>query len=188
MIACPDCHMIQPAGNMNTGVLHKCPRCEVLIRGDVFPAFYRAQDTPAVGNSVQQRGEAECFNHPGRQAVGTCSVCGRLLCNLCEIQLETATICIHCLHVGKEKKKIPSLEDKRFLYDNLALSLAFWPMLFVFPTLVTAPAALFVSLRYWEAPGSLLPRSRFRFVLAAGVALLQMTGWFFVFAKKLWMA
>jgi hypothetical protein len=31
--------------------------------------------------------------------------------------------------------------------------------------------------RYWNAPGSIIPRSKIRFVLAFGLALLQIVGW-----------
>ena len=135
-----------------------------------------------MGAAVQIQGEAECFNHPGKQAVTACSVCGRLLCSLCDIDIDGKTLCIHCLQSGREKQKIASIEDKRTLYDSLALNLAFWPMLFIFPTLITAPAVLFIVLRYWKAPGSVLTRSRFRFILAFAVALLQVLGWCLYFA------
>lgn len=148
-----------------------------MLRGDVFPAFYRAPASPVMGAAVQVQGEAECFNHPGKQAVAACSACGRLLCSLCEIDIEGQTLCIHCLQSGREKQKITSLDNKRTLFDSLALNLAFWPLLFIFPTLVTAPAAIYITLRYWKAPGSVLPRSRFRFVLAFVLALLQIAGW-----------
>ena len=185
MIACPDCRTIQPASLVNTGTLNPCPGCGILLRGDVFPAFYRTRETTVSGSAIQVQGEAECFNHPGKQAVAACSACGRLLCSLCEIKLDDDTLCIHCLHSGREKRKISSLENKRTLFDTLALNLAFWPMLFVFPTLITAPAALFVTLRYWKSQGSLLPRSRFRFVLAFLLAACQVGGWCFYFTRFL---
>lgn len=185
MIACPDCRTIQPAERVNTGTLNPCPGCGSLLRGDVFPAFHRIPETSAAGTAVQIPGEAECFNHPGKQAVVACSACGRLLCSLCEIQLEENTLCIHCLQTGKEKQKIASLENRRILYDTLALVLAFWPMLFIFPTLITAPAVLFITIRHWKSPGSILPRSRLRFVLAFVLALLQVAGWCLFFAGLL---
>jgi hypothetical protein len=173
---------------MNTGTLNACPGCGILIRGEVFPAFHRPQTLPAMGTAVQVQGEAECFNHPGKQAVVACSSCGRLLCSLCEIRLDDNTLCIQCLQSGKEKQKISTLENKRMLYDTLALHLAFLPMLlffFFFFSLITAPAALFVTLRYWNAPGSLLPRSRVRFVLAFAFALFQIVGWCLFFSGVL---
>jgi hypothetical protein len=154
----------------------------VPIRCDVFPALFRPQDTTSSGVPVGEQGEAECFNHPGKQAVVACRSCGRLFCALCEIKLEEKSLCIHCLQSGKEKKKISSLDNKRTLYDHLAFRLAFWPMLFILPTLATAPAVLFITFRYWKAPGSILGRSRFRFIVAAVLAVLQIIGWILFFS------
>ena len=56
-------------------------------------------------------------------------------------------------------------------------------MLFFFVTCITAPLTLYIVVRYWKTPASLLPRTRVRFVLAALIALLQIGGWgFFVLA------
>jgi hypothetical protein len=69
------------------------------------------------------------------------------------------------------------------LYDNIALLLAVTPLVtvvFWFFTLITAPATLFVVIRYWRAPSSLVPRTKTRFVIAGVVAVLQLAGWGFV--------
>ncbi|MCP4748664.1 MAG: hypothetical protein GY874_21390 [Desulfobacteraceae bacterium] len=185
MIACPNCRSIQPADNVNTGLVTPCPKCSVMLRGDVFPAFYRVRNTPLAASAIQEQDKAECFNHPGKQALTACSICGRLLCSLCEINLDSTIFCIPCLESGKEKKKISALENQRLLYDNLALAFAFCPILFVFPTLITAPVSLFITLRYWKTPGSIQRRSRFRFVLAFVLASLQIAGWIFFIAQVL---
>ena len=52
------------------------------------------------------------------------------------------------------------------------LPLFFWPV-----TLMTAPAAVFVAIRYWKAPGSVVRRSKIRFVLAIVIALIEIAGW-----------
>ena len=82
-----------------------------------------------------------------------------------------------CLQDGRNKGRIANLEDSRILYDSLALYLALLPMFFFFFTLITAPATIYVVLRYWNAPTSLLPRSRFRFLLAMLIAIVQIAGW-----------
>jgi hypothetical protein len=50
-------------------------------------------------------------------------------------------------------------------------------MLLVWPTILSAPVVLFMVIRYWGAPGSIIPRSKIRFVLAFGIAGLQIVGW-----------
>ena len=52
------------------------------------------------------------------------------------------------------------------LYDKIALALAVYPMLLFYLTFFTAPMAIFVAIRYWKAPASILPRTRIRSVIA----------------------
>ena len=66
---------------------------------------------------------------------------------------------------------------ERTLWDSVALSLATYPMLIFYLTIFTAPAAIFVALRHWKSPRSLVPRTRFRFVLALLFAGAQVVGW-----------
>jgi hypothetical protein len=63
------------------------------------------------------------------------------------------------------------------LYDSLALTLALVPLLLWPFTLITAPAALFIAIRYWRAPGSVVQRTKVRLILAMFVALAQIVGW-----------
>ncbi|MCF7853651.1 MAG: hypothetical protein K9N51_02545 [Candidatus Pacebacteria bacterium] len=69
------------------------------------------------------------------------------------------------------------MESSRFLYDNLALVLAVLPIFTIWLTLITAPAALFVCIRYSNMPCSLVRRSRWRFLVAFLAALAQVVGW-----------
>jgi hypothetical protein len=65
------------------------------------------------------------------------------------------------------------LENRRTLYDNVALVVATLPFLMVWPTIITAPMAIFLSIRYWKAPSSIVRRTKVRFVLAIVFALLE---------------
>ncbi len=182
MIACPNCRTILPVGFVNTGALHRCPECLARVRADLFNAFIRPVSPSMTGESINAQGQAECFYHPGKMAVVPCAACGRLLCSLCEVPFDGRSLCMGCLQAGRSKHRIENLENSRFLYDNLALYMALLPMLFFFITLITAPAVIYVVLRYWKTPNSLLPRTRYRFVLALIVAVVQLAGWvtFFV--------
>jgi hypothetical protein len=64
------------------------------------------------------------------------------------------------------------------LYDNIALSLAVYPLLIFYFTIVTAPTALFIAIRFWNAPRSIVHRTRARLVLAILIAGLEIAGWF----------
>ncbi len=180
MIACPNCRTILPADFANTGLLHKCPKCLNQIRAELFNAFLRPVDPGKNAAHVQVQGQAECYYHPGKMAVTPCSGCGRLLCALCEIPFDGRTLCTNCLQSGRNSRQIPSLDRTRFLYDNLALALAVWPVIllpFIFFTFITAPAAIYVVLRYWGSSKSILPRTKYRFVLAFLLAVAQLVGW-----------
>jgi len=170
-----------PGRIVNTAKLHRCPDCLAKVRADLFNAFYRPIGQPATGVPVAAQGQAECFYHPGKKAMVPCAACGRLLCSLCEVSFDGHSLCMGCLQAGRSKRRIENLENSRLLYDSLALYLALWPMVLFFLTLVTAPAVIYVVLRYWNAPASLLPRTRYRFVLALLVAIVQLAGWVIFF-------
>jgi hypothetical protein len=167
------------------GEVHRCPECRGAVRVDVFNAFHNPPVYGAVGDAVQQQGQAECFYHPGKQAVVHCSACGRLLCSLCEVQLAGLTLCLRCIETGRKKQKISNLEHQRMLYPNIALALAVIPALFVFPTLITGPAAIFVALRYWKAPTSAVKRMRWRSLVAILFGSGQVAAWAFFFISLL---
>lgn len=170
---------------VNSRRLHRCPACRVKLRADLFNAYYQPLSKGTPGEAVQEQGQAECFYHPGKTAVVPCDACGRLLCALCEIEIEDRRLCIGCLQAGRDKQKIDSLENKKILYDSLALSLATLPVLFIFPTLITGPAAIYVAVRYWRASTTLMPRSRIRSIMAILLGAGQLAGWAFFFTGVL---
>ncbi len=86
-------------------------------------------------------------------------------------------MCPNCLEGQKRKGQLAALETERTLYDRIALSLAVYPLLLFYLTVITAPIAIFVSIRYWKAPGSLVRRTRSGFVVAIVLALVQIAGW-----------
>ncbi len=108
---------------------------------------------------------------------------------MCDCELHGQHFCPACLEVGRKKRKIKSLENERTLYDSIALALAVVPLVVFYLTFITAPAALYVAFRFWNAPRSLVHRSRIRLVLAIIFASLQIAGWvvgiyFLVNARK----
>ena len=79
---------------------------------------------------------------------------------------------------GRETKgKIKSLENHRTLYDSIALSLAIYPLLIFYFTIITAPMTLYVAIRYWNAPRSIVHRTKIRYIFAIIIATLQIVGW-----------
>lgn len=68
------------------------------------------------------------------------------------------------------------METRRTMYDSVALAFATFPALLIWPVVLGAPAALWVVFRRWRSPGSVVPRTRLRFILAALIALAEIAG------------
>jgi hypothetical protein len=156
-----------------------CNSCGAALQAHIFPVMYRRPKTGRPGQTLQDGGEAGCFYHPDKRAVIPCSECGRFLCTLCDLELGEKHICPTCLEVGKEKQGHTTIQNSRILYDNIALCISLVPLsiIFWFVSLFTAPAALYLVIRYWNAPLSIIPRSKIRFVFAAALACLQIAAW-----------
>lgn len=165
-------------GVFNQPEFAPCPACGVPLQVEVFPSLFRKISAGQSGEAVMVEGESSCFYHPQKKAVLPCDGCGRFLCALCDCVIEGRHFCPACLETGKTKGKIKSLDNERTLYDSLALALALYPMIICFYfTIVTAPMALFVAIRYWKAPQSILRRTKMRFIAAIIISVLQIAGW-----------
>jgi hypothetical protein len=173
-ITCPHCRTRLLDGAFNRQKLVPCPSCRTLLEIEVFPALFRGVQPGESAEPVMVEGESSCFFHPQKKAVIPCASCGRFLCALCDCPLGGEHVCPTCLETGKSKGRIKVLDNRRTRYDALALTLA------VLPFLITAPVALFIAVRYWNKPGSLVQPGHGRFLLAILLALLQLAGWAFV--------
>jgi hypothetical protein len=143
---------------------------------DVFPAFLKEHRTGGSGEAASSD-EASCYYHPNKKAVITCDHCGRFLCDLCDIQFGSEHICPTCLETGKKKGKIANLERERILYDRMALKLAIYPLLVFWLTIITAPLSLYLTIRHWRSPGSIVGGGRVRFLIAGLLSILEIAGW-----------
>jgi hypothetical protein len=176
-VQCPKCSAWLLDGIFNQPELTPCPACGVPLQVEIFPALFRKIAPGQSGETVIVEGESGCFYHPQKKAVLPCDGCGRFLCALCDCQLNGQHFCPACLETGKTRGRIKSLDNQRTLYDSIALSLAVYPLLIFYFTVITAPMALFVAIRYWKSPPSLVHRGKIRFVVAVILALLQIAGW-----------
>ena len=184
-IQCPACRAALLETNFNQPDFAPCPTCNAPLLVDVFPALFRPPASGAAAEALLVETEAGCFFHPQKKAVRPCEGCGRFVCALCDCELHGQHFCPQCIETGKTKGKIKSLDSQRTLYDSIALTLTVVPMVFfilIYFTIITAPVALFVAIRYWKAPQSILRRTKFRFILAIVLALLQIVGWILVLA------
>lgn len=159
--------MLRGGGSSNV-----CPRCYRETEVRVFPALFRQAEPVAAPPIVQ--GESECYEHPGRRALSACSQCGRFVCALCEVELSGALWCPDCIHGGTRRQSISVLETRRTLYDSIALALAILPILTFYFALLAWPVPIYLSIRHWKSPGSILRRGKWRFAVALAVSAGEM--------------
>jgi len=175
-VSCTQCHAPIPAGYYNTADLVPCPSCHAPITINAFPALFRGLQTGKEGETLIDD-QASCYYHPQKKAVLPCDHCGRFLCALCDVELGGKHLCPACVETGKKKGRIVNLDRHRVLYDGVALRLALFPMITVWFTIVTAPVAIYLSIRHWNSPMSVIKRTKVRFVLAIVISGLQILAW-----------
>lgn len=177
LIPCPKCRAWLLDDVFNRQELAPCPSCGTPLQIEVFPALFRKIAPGQSAQPIMVEGESSCFFHPQKKAVIPCAGCGRFLCALCDCELAGEHFCPACLEAGKSRGKIKRLDNQRVRYDSIALALALAPLIIFYFTIITAPMTLFIAIRYWNAPRSLVRRSRIRYVLAILIALLEIGGW-----------
>src|SRR5579872_1874043 len=172
---CPECHAALPPDTWNLNFPARCPNCRALLTAMAFPAQVR-QNLPAMPEPVGEAGEATCFFHVSNKAAIPCDQCGRFLCTLCRVEISGANWCPSCIERERTNGMLSYLDNRRMMYDNLALLLALMPIV-LFPfwpiAVISAPATLFVVFYYWRKLESLVPRTKGRFIAAAIIASLE---------------
>jgi hypothetical protein len=174
-ICCAECSWPLPAEFWNQEDGAPCPGCRQRIHAVVFPAIEQTR-SGVLPQAIAADTEASCFYHAESRAVTPCEKCGRFLCGLCDIDLDGKHFCPACFRSDLASNRLETVETHRTLYDTMALALATLPLLLIWPAMIGAPAALFLVIRRWNAPGSILPRTRVRFYLAALFALAELAG------------
>jgi hypothetical protein len=182
-ISCGVCALPVPSELWNRKEGTRCPGCRQSVHALVFQAIAQNRTGP-LPQPLGAEEEASCFYHPQSRAAVPCDECGRFLCQLCDLDVDGRHLCPACFDAGVTAQKLDTVETRRTMYDSVALALATLPALLVWPVIVTAPWALSIVIRRWNAPGSLVPRTRIRFYLAglfslAEIALVGFAIWVF---------
>ena len=176
LILCPNCSGPLPDWLLRTNRAESvCPGCYKNLTIELFPALFR--ERAAIDRAALEltEGEACCYEHATKRAVSLCNRCGRFLCALCEVEVDNAVWCPACLQLDQPNSGAKALKTHRTLYDSIALSLSTWPALFFFyPSILTAPMVVYLAIRHWKTPSSLIPRNKWRFVVALIISSLQL--------------
>ena len=175
---CAACGAALPEEAVSAVRMAACLACGKEQRWEVFPAFHAPPPAARGAEAVALPDEeAACAFHERKRAASACQRCGLFICALCEMPVGEETICPSCLESGVKKGKLKSLESHRFLWDRLALMLVTYPLLLFYFTLLTAPLALFLAIRYRNAPRSLVRPGRAVLVTAIVLAVVEIAGW-----------
>jgi hypothetical protein len=175
-IFCPSCNGALPERFFRQPRTDgSCPTCGTMLGLSLFPALFRPAAKIDPQGLLTAEGEATCFEHVNKRAVAVCNKCGRFLCALCEVEVAGKIWCPSCLIPANSTGPIQALEQRRTLFDSIALALATLPSLLLYPVLLTAPTVVYLGIRYWKKPSSMIPRGKWRFVVALLVALLELS-------------
>jgi hypothetical protein len=196
IVRCASCYAMIPDRLFREGGVIDCPACARRTRSILLPSLYKAAVSPTPPKPPEPPGEGEtaCFYDPARKATQACDHCGVFVSDAWAAKWGTQTVCLKCLDQLRSKTKDQRYEGSRTLWDNVALGSAVGPyvialmlsltffglFLAVIPlmfTLVAAPIAIFVALRFWSAPRSLVPRGPLRLILALVFSGLTLTAW-----------
>lgn len=173
-ITCTKCGSFLPQETLNAPELTVCPCCSSSVLVRVFPAMLRETHSSSGTGFAVAEGDASCFQHGSKRAVDSCSQCGRFLCSLCVVEMNDAVLCPACLLSGSSKGRLQHLETRRTLWDSIALTLAGLSLPVYILWIVSAPTTLFLAIRHWKAPSSLIPRNKWRFIVAILLAAAQL--------------
>jgi hypothetical protein len=188
MLKCTKCEYDIPLEDLNKKTFSSCPGCGQAYRAEVYPALFREDAASASGEKLVIDGQASCFYHKDKKASIPCSSCGRFVCTLCDIEFDGQHFCPSCFDHKSTKQDNKKTKASALQYDNIASALAYWPILIWPATIITAPLAMYITIRYWNKSTSVIPRSKLRFILAFLMALAQVLAWliliYFLISRK----
>jgi hypothetical protein len=181
LVKCSKCRAVLSPEVFNLGHPTPCPSCQSLLEVEVFPSIL-SDPVATLAEPILVEGESSCFYHPGKKAAIVCQGCGRFLCSLCDLELNERHVCPVCLESGQKKAKFKDLENSRILWDRMALAAAVLPLLFLWTSIIGAPVALYLVVRYRKAPCSITGKSNLDFIVAAALAVTEIAVWIIVIA------
>ena len=178
-LACPECGFELKADNTEPQDYRPCNVCGHETLPLLYPAYFVSGPVITQADLRREEEDASCFYHENKKAAHACGQCGRFVCLLCSAQIGDALLCPACVVSGEKKSN--RLERGRTLYDSLALIVATLPAFTVSFSVIGGPVAVYLALRYWKRPGSIVRRYQWRKWLALGLGLAETGGWIWVF-------
>lgn len=169
-----------------------CPRCEGHLDGD-GPELHcgscgRAATVvrfePLAEHAELASGAGRCANHPGKDAVASCTRCGSFVCGVCLTRTGENSLCPACFDLLHARSDLATTKARRIRWDYAAFSAAAVSMICSMPFgVIGGPLALgfgiFALVRRRKEPWLSLPYIVIALalsVLALGLAALSIAG------------
>jgi hypothetical protein len=181
-VQCSECHFSIVAAESADWIEQECPSCKSKQSALIFPAIRGISAPSLSGTPKVTEGLAACFFHAAKPAVIPCDVCGRFLCGLCDLKIGESHLCTLCLQSAQDgktpadAKPLTQVKEQTYLHQNMALILTWYAPISIvglYVMFLTAPAAIFISIRYWNHPGGIQQRGKWRFILSILMGLTQ---------------
>lgn len=174
-LQCTKCK--RPIENQKSGVNEKisCQGCGSILRAFAFPALYHV-DTYVNAEKVDSQEDASCFIHDDKKAVYNCCQCGRFVCMICDIHIGENHFCPECVASAKKSDNDKKLKNSTTLYDSVALGISVLQFFFGPLSILCSAIVLFMVVKYWNKVNTVVPRSKWRFILA--VMIVPFGIWF----------
>lgn len=175
----PLCHFCQTPlapERVDDGGGVACGHCERPTQLVVFAAILGGSaGTPAHQVDAHLQG-ASCFYSPEKLATGECRNCGAWISEEWTARWGAEVYCLKCLEHLRQRGADASFAEGIVLWDSVALFLALVPysLVLTFVGFFTAPAALFLTVRHWGSPRSMVHVWRWRFVVAVVMSVLML--------------
>lgn len=181
-LTCGRCEARWAPADFADGAARACPACGVATEVRLFPALWRAGESVGAATGVLTD-ESSCFFHATRRAVVPCAGCGRFLCELCDVDFNGRHLCPSCVAAARRTDADAALATRRVRYDKMCLNIVLLSLIpfFWFFSPFVAPAALFLVIRNWHKPLSVLPVGRVRLAIAGVLSALVVLAWIGVF-------
>lgn len=180
-LICPECSFELKPYFLESPEYRPCHICGHELSVKPYPALFRAAPVITQAELRREEDDAACYYHESKRAAHACTQCGKFVCALCAAQIGDQTLCPSCL-VSGEKKAEGRLERERTLFDSLALMVAVLPIFTIWFTFIGGPTAVYLAIRYWRRPTSIVRRYQWRKWLALGLGLAQVVAWIWAIA------
>ena len=146
------------------------------------PPFSRRFCPAGATPETRGRGEAACFDHPGKRAWPPAGSAGVSCASSARLGSARKPGAHPALAAGSGRARIASQVDRADAFRQHPLTIPFAALLFWPLTALTAPCTVTLAAMTWKKPLSPVRRWRWRFLAGIGVSLVELGLWVWVIA------